>query len=207
LETFVSKLIIYGVPASRTIRALWMAHELGIPYENVPIGFNDGSNKTPDYLAINANGRIPAIKDGGFILWESMAINLYLAKKHDKGLAPKTLAEEAQTWQWCFWAMTEVEKQLITWAFNTLVYAPDKRDAKLAAQMLTELEKPLQVIDAHLKQSPYLVGNRFTVADLNVAAVMFRATKLDLGKLPNLKRWLDACFGRPAAISAFKLRE
>ena len=203
----MSRLIIYGMPASRAIRTLWMAHELGIPYENVPVGIADGGTKKAHYLAVNPNGRIPAINDGGFVLFESMAINHYLAKKHDKGLAPKTLAEEAQTLQWCFWAMTEVEKPLITWAFNTLVYAPEQRDAKLAAQALADLEKPLNVIDAHLKRTPHLIGSGFTVADLNVAAVMFRATKLDLAKLPNLKRWLETCLGRPAAKSAFKLRE
>ena len=83
----MSNLKIYGVPLSRAYRALWMANELGLDYENVPIHFADGSAKTPEYLAVNPNGRIPAIDDNGFKLWESMAINLYLAKKHGSGLS------------------------------------------------------------------------------------------------------------------------
>ena len=106
----MSDLKIYGVPLSRAYRALWMANELGLDYENVPIHFADGSAKTPDYLAVNPNGRIPAIDDNGFKLWESMAINLYLAKKHGSGLLPKTMENEAHAIQWSFWAMTEVEK-------------------------------------------------------------------------------------------------
>ena len=103
----MSKLKIYGVPQSRAYRTLWMANELGLDYENIPIHFADGSAKTPEYLAVNPNGRIPAIDDNGFKLWESMAINLYLAKKHASGLSPKTMEDEAQAIQWSFWAITE----------------------------------------------------------------------------------------------------
>jgi glutathione S-transferase len=89
------------VPLSRAYRALWMANELGLDYENVPINVADGSAKTPKYLAVNPNGRIPAIDDNGFKLWESMAINLYLAKKHGV-LLPKTMEGAAEAIQWSF---------------------------------------------------------------------------------------------------------
>ena len=77
----MSNLKIYGVPLSRAYRALWMANELGLDYENVPIHFADGSAKTPEYLAVNPNGRIPAIDDNGFKLWGSMAINLSISPR------------------------------------------------------------------------------------------------------------------------------
>src|SRR3984893_17585104 len=73
---------IYGIPRSRAFRTVWMAKELGLDYENVPIGTGGEESRTPQFLAINPNGHIPAIDDDGFIVWESMAINLYLAKKH-----------------------------------------------------------------------------------------------------------------------------
>ena len=106
----MSRLKIYGIPMSRAFRVLWMANELGLDYENVPIHFADSSSKTPEYLAINPNGKIPAIEDGGLKLWESMAINLYLAKKHDKGLWLNSPETEAQATQWSVWVMAEVEK-------------------------------------------------------------------------------------------------
>ena len=70
---------IYGIPRSRAFRTLWMAKELGLEYENIPIDTQGGS-RAPDFLKINPNGHIPAIDDDGFVLCESMAINLYLAK-------------------------------------------------------------------------------------------------------------------------------
>ena len=75
---------IYGVALSRAGRTLWLAEELGLPYEHVKTTFTGGT-RTPEYLKINPNGRIPAIDEDGFTLWESMAINLYLAKKHGAG--------------------------------------------------------------------------------------------------------------------------
>ena len=75
---------IYGIARSRAFRTLWMAKELGLDYENVEIDFATGETRAPEYLAINPNGHVPAIDDDGFMLWESMAINLYLAKKHGK---------------------------------------------------------------------------------------------------------------------------
>src|SRR6266702_4324790 len=92
----MSNLKVYGVPGSRAYRVLWMVNELGLDYEHVPVHFGDGSARTPEYLAVNPNARIPAIDDAGFKLWESMARNLYLAKKHDKGFWPKTLEGEQQ---------------------------------------------------------------------------------------------------------------
>jgi glutathione S-transferase len=89
---------IYGIPRSRAFRTLWMAKELGLDYENIPIDTQGGS-WAPDYLKINPNGHVPAIDDDGFVLWESMAINLYLAKKHARGsLYPIRFEDEALTW-------------------------------------------------------------------------------------------------------------
>src|SRR6202040_1603837 len=99
---------IYGIPRSRAFRTMWMAKELGLDYENIPIDFANDGTRTPEYLAINPNGHVPAIDDDGFILWESMAINLYLAKKYGGGdLYPVLFEDEARTWQWSFWGMTE----------------------------------------------------------------------------------------------------
>ena len=104
---------IYGHPGSRAARPLWVCRELGLQYEHVPTHFADGGTKSSEFLAINPAGRIPAIDDDGFRLAESMAINIYLAKKHGGELAPKSLEDEARMLQWSFWAMTEVEKSML----------------------------------------------------------------------------------------------
>jgi hypothetical protein len=87
--------------------------------------------KTPEYLAVNPNGRIPAIDDNGFKLWESMTINLYLAKKHGSRLLPKTREDEAQAIQWSFWVMTEVEKPALAVLLHRFFLPEDERDSSL----------------------------------------------------------------------------
>src|SRR5919201_5878051 len=135
---------IYGVARSRAARVLWMAKELGLDYEHVKVDFATGETRTPAHLALNPNGHIPVIEDDGFVLWESMAINLYLAKKYSLGrLYPTGLQDEARAWQWSFWGMTEVERPVLTALFNRALYPEDKRDAKLADESERQLAAPL----------------------------------------------------------------
>jgi glutathione S-transferase len=199
---------IYGIPRSRAFRTLWMAKELGLDYENTPIG-TQGDSRTPDYLKINPNGHIPAIDDDGFVLWESMAINLYLAKKHARGsLYPIRFEEEALTWQWSFWGMTEVERPVLTALFHRVLYPEDKRDTKLADQSEHELGRPLMVLDAAVANQPYLLGEHFTVADLNVASILSwaRPARIDLSHVPKMADWFKRCSERPAARAARDLQ-
>jgi glutathione S-transferase len=200
----MNNLKIYGVPLSRAYRALWMANELGLDYENVPINFADGSAKTPEYLAVNPNGRIPAIDDNGFKLWESMAINLYLAKKHGSVLLPKAMEGEAETIQWSFWVMTEVEKPALTVLLHRFFLPKNKRDSKLADEAEHQLQKPLSVLDQRLATTGYLIGETFTVADLNVASVLswVRIGFVALSGFPHVDQWLAGCLKRPAAVRA-----
>lgn len=200
---------IYGIPRSRAFRTMWLAKELGLDYENVPINFADGGTRTPEYLRVNPNGHVPAIDDDGFVLWESMAINLYLAKKHSAGsLYPVRLEDEARAWQWSFWGMTEVERPVLTAMFNRALLPEDKRDAALADQCERELGPPLRVLDQAVAASPYLLGEHFTVADLNVASILSwaRPARIDFGAVPKAADWLKRCAERPAARAARDLQ-
>jgi len=124
---------IYGVARSRAFRVLWMAKELGLDYEHVKVDFATGETRAPAHLALNPNGHVPVIDDDGFVLWESMAINLYLAKKYGAGgLYPTRLGDEARAWQWSFWGMTEVERSVLTALMHRAVHPADKRDAAAA---------------------------------------------------------------------------
>lgn len=202
----MADLKIYGIAASRAFRVLWTAKEIGVPYEHVLIGF-DGSNKTPEYLKVNPQGKVPTIQDGGFTLWESLAITIYLAKKYGKGLAPATLEDEARTLQWSFFAGTELDKPILDWARNAILQTPEKRDPAIAAAALKDLESKLATLEMALAGRPYLLGQSFTVADLNVASVMYRLLWGDLSKTPLVKAWLDRCYDRPAAKETRKMRE
>ena len=203
----MSKLRIYGIARTRAFRALWVAKELGLDYEHLPVEIGDAGARTPEFLAINPNGRLPVIVDGGFVLFESLAITLYLAKKHGAGsLYPATLEGEAKTWQWSLWAVTEVDRGVNIWSLHAVRLPPAERDAARLAEALKVLVAPFKVLDAAVAKQPFLLGDDFTVADLNVAAVISRAIEMDLSATPNLKAWLTRCLGRPAAREALALK-
>src|SRR5207245_6857141 len=177
----------YGVARSRAFRTLWMAKELGLDYEHLKVDFASGETRTPGHLALNPNGHVPVIEDDGFVLWESMAINLYLGKKYGADtLYPTRLEDEARAWQWSFWGMTEVERPVLTAMFHPALLPEDKRDAALADQCERELGRPLMVLDQAVANQPYLLGEHFTVADLNVASILAwaRPARIDFSHVP-----------------------
>jgi len=100
---------IYGIPRSRALRTLWVAHELGIPYELVEVKPGAEGSRKAEHLRRNPNGQVPYIDDEGLILWESFAINLYLAKKHGGALGPADVTEDGQMTMWSMWAVNEIE--------------------------------------------------------------------------------------------------
>ncbi len=203
----MSGLKIYGIARTRAFRALWMAKELDLDYEHDPVEIGDAGARTPEFLAINPNGRLPVIVDDGFVLFESLAITLYLAKKHSLGrLYPGTLEGEARAWQWSLWAVTEVDRGVNIWSLHAVRLPPAEQDLAKRAEALKVLVAPFRVLDAAVAAQPYLLGPEFTVADLNVVAVISRAIEMDLGAVPNLKAWLTRCLDRPAARAALALK-
>ena len=206
----MSALRIYGVARTRAFRAIWMAEELGLSYEHFPIEIGGGAGggaRSPEFLALNPNGRLPFVVDDGFVLAESLAITLYLAKRHATGtLYPVGLEDEAKAWQWSFWAIAEVDRGVNIWSLHAVRLPPDERKAGLREEALKVIDAPFKVLDAAVAKEPYLLGGEFTVADLNVAAVICRAIDMDLGWVPNLKAWLTRCLDRPAARKALALK-
>jgi glutathione S-transferase len=198
---------IHGSARSRTIRTLWMAGELNLPYEHDDLLPRSPGTRTAEFLALSANGALPVIEEDGFALSESMAINLYLAKKHGKELYPATPEAEALAWQWSFWTVDRIDRQLVTYANHAFVLPEAQRSAASAEAAWSEIEPALGVLDGRLARSSWLVGDGFTVADLNVAAAMYRGLFMDLAKWPDVKDWLARCWDRPAAKAARAMRE
>ncbi len=199
-------LTVYGVNRSRALRPLWLLKELNQPYEQVGVNWADKSCKGGDYLSINPNAKIPALKDGDLVLFESFAITLYLAKKFPSDLGPKDLAEDAQMTMWSLWAANEIEKACVNLLFISMAPA-DQRDAGLITKHLGTLAEPLAVLEAHLAaHGGFLVGGRFTVADLNVSSVIswLHGTPQAFEGKPALIAWRDACLKRPAFKAVIK---
>ncbi len=200
-------LTIYGVYRSRASRNIWLANELGLPFKHVPviqknrlkdpIAADVLHTRSPEFLKVNPNGHIPSIDDAGVILHESLAINLYLAKKHGGPLAPATPVEDGQMTMWALWAATEVEPYALSLLQNGVT------EATLAA-----LRGPFAVLDQALA-SGFLVGGRFTVADINTAEIVRYAQVAPalFDAAPKVKAWLAACPARPAFRKMWEARD
>lgn len=193
---------VYGVAVSRAFRTYWMLEELGLEYQRVPLHFTGDDLGQPEYRALNPNGRIPTLTDDKFVIWESMAINSYLAEKYDRGhgLWPDSIESRALANQWSHWVMSEVESALLGYLMHKRVLPEEKRDPVKVARNQGLLRQPFSVLDAALADRDYLVDGRFTLADLNVAAVIgwAKPARYDLKPYPNLSAWLKRCLDRPA---------
>ena len=193
-------LTIYGSPRSRTLRVLWMAAELGLDFELIPLEWDDPALKTPDYLAVNPAGRVPAIDDGGFRLSESLAINLYLARKAGSPLYPATLEGEARAWSWTQWAIFDLEAPLDNLRRHRLLLPEPEREPAVIAEALRRIVPALELLERTLAEREWLSGEAFGVADLNVACVLSpsRTEWLDLEPHAAVRAWLGRCQARPA---------
>jgi glutathione S-transferase len=195
---------IYGTAASRAARPLWVARELGLVYEHIPVHYLGGGTRTAEFLAINPNGHIPVVDDDGVLVWESMACTLYLAERFKGGgaslLAAENHAEQGEILRWSFWVVTECEKDALTILMHRVVMPKDRRKPELADEAEHRLLAPLLVLNQHLQTRSYLAAERFTVADVCVASVLAwaqGATGL-MAQCPQVDEWLRRCLARPA---------
>jgi glutathione S-transferase len=183
---------LYGNPRSRAMRCLWMLEETGQPYQLIEKSTRADDLQTPEYLRLNPNARIPTLVD--------MAINIYLVQKYDGPLHFDKPAVLGLAAQWSFWAMLEMEGLLLDLLQHRAMLPEFARDASHAERDELLLRKPLSVLNQKLAGREYLVGDSFTVADLNVASILAwgKMARLELSDHPEVRRWLDGCLQRPA---------
>ncbi len=208
-------LTIYGVYRSRASRNYWMANELGISFKSIPVmqahrldePLAPGApinTMSPEFLAINPMGLIPSITDGDFVMHESLAINLYLARKHGGPLAGQTAEEDGLLSMWTIFAATELEPHSIrlVQTYDRGEQGTDAGKATIAVACRL-LKRPLDVLEKHLSANGHFVGDRFTVADLNVAEVLrYAQSEAALfDARPALDAWIKRCHARPAYLA------
>jgi glutathione S-transferase len=191
---------LYGNPKSRATRCLWMLEEIGEPYQLIEKSTRPEDLQSANYLRLNPNGRIPTLVDRDVVLWESMAINLYLAQKYNGPMHCADAEELGLAAQWSFWAMLEMEHPLLDLLMHRALLPESVRDPSHAERDELLLRKPLGVLNAALAGREYLSGGRFSVADLNVASILVwgKIARLGLSSHPQIKGWLDKCLARPA---------
>lgn len=203
---------LYGVFRSRASRPIWLLYELDAPFEHVPViqayrlpqaSAPDAPLNTasPEFLKVNPQGQIPAWVEGDLVLTESLSITNHIARTRGGELGPQNPAEQALIDQWTLLAVTAIE----TPALEILTIqgaGGDKTPEGQAAIAINaeKLRRPLRRLEAHLAAHPHLVGDRFTVADLNLAECLRYAQGHPtlLGEFPAVKAWLERCQARPA---------
>ena len=179
---------LYGEPRSRAFRCVWMLEELGLEFEWIPTSFSNGESRAADFLAINPNGKVPVLVDGDTTVWESLAINHYLADTYDGGLKPCGSREVGEAYRWSFWAMGE---------FEGPADAAARRSAVLEDGWATPA---LTVLDEALADRAWLLGDRFSVADVNVSVMLVRPAIAAVGleDFSRVSAWWGRCVARPA---------
>lgn len=200
---------LHGTALSRSSRCLWMLEELGVPYEHIPVRVGPEGTASPAFLAMNPNGRIPVLEDGDLRVWESFAVNLHLAERVETPLGPRDAAERAQITMWTIWATTEFEPDAHTAYEHTITWPEERRDPAEVQAALTRLERPLTALARSLETGGgHLVGGRFTVAELNIAAVAhyLRGVPDALTPYPAVAAWYARVTARPGFQTMLELR-
>jgi len=194
---------VFGAPPNRTHRVLWMLREGDIDYELVRLHSEEEIAASADLARYNPNRKVPTLVDGDVAVWDSLAINLYLSDRYDL-LRPEGPAGVAHAVQWSLFAQTDLDPPLLAVAKGS-VASEAERDVAAERRAREALARPLAALDRVLDDRDQLVGTTFSVADLNVAAVLVVAVPIgiDLGPYPHLHAWLRSCLGRPAAREVF----
>lgn len=205
-------LVIHGVTRSRASRIVWLCYELGLAFKQIPViqAYRLPDPDAPDaplnthspaFLALSPAGAVPVLQDGDLLLNESMACTLHLAQKAGGPIGPEDASEAALMMQWSFYAVASIEADALTILF---LHKPGQEqageDVAIVAHAAERLIRPLRVLESRLSTHAYLVGDRFTVADLNMAEVLRYAQGHHelMDQFPATRGWLDACQARPA---------
>lgn len=195
---------VYFAPRSRAVRTVWLLEEIDQPYELIKFTLGQKEMRGPEYTAINPNGRVPTLVDGGVIISESTAIAQYLGAKFASHLTP-TLAESnfPEYLQWLHYGEGIIMPPINNYVVETILLPPERRNEQLAMRSLKLLNRTLIAAEQHMEGKQYLAG-QFTIADTITghAIIMARRLGADFAILPNLTSYADRLEARPAFQAA-----
>ncbi|MEZ4300474.1 MAG: glutathione S-transferase family protein, partial [Polyangiaceae bacterium] len=178
---------------TRATRPRWLLEQLGEPYELVNVDLQKGEHKQLPYLRIHPLGRVPALVDGDTVIFESIAICMYLADKYpEKKLAPAVgTPERGQYYQWMLFAASELEPPLVEYANHTQFLPAEKRNPEIAAAAKEKVLAAIKVVEHAMLGKMYLVAERLSAVDMVVGSLMRWAETMKLLEgAPDLASWL-----------------
>lgn len=184
---------------------MWVCDELSIPYEQTDIGGPYGGNDRPEYRARNPNGLVPTIVDGDFVLWESNAIVRYLCAKHSMGtLCPTDPQQRALAEQWMDWKLSSIVPMITPIFIGYVRTKPEDRDMRAIERSIKWGIQLWSLLDRHLANCPYLLGDNFTMADIPFGPQLHRWLLLvkenERPAMPNLQSWYQRFTQRPVFV-------
>lgn len=193
---------IWGRLSSINVRkVVWAAQELHLDFQRTEAGGLFGLVKEPEYMALNPNSLVPVIQDEDFVLWESNVIVRYLCAKHSSGqMYPADLRERFDAERWMDWQQTTLNPASRP-GFIQLIRTPaDQRNDVVLSESNAAVEKLMERLDSHLAQRSFMVGNRFSMADIPVACEVHRWFGLPQTRMarPHVERWYQTLLARPA---------
>ena len=200
---------IWGRISSINVKkVVWAAQELSLNFDRHEAGGVHGVVKTPAYVALNPNSQIPVMEDADYVLWESNVITRYLCAKHSPGnLYPTDLQERFDAERWMEWQQTMVNPASRNGFWHLIRLPADQRDPALIAQSNAAVELLMAMLDAHLATHSFMVGERFTMADIPLGCEVQRWFSLPQTRerRPNIERWFATLLARPAAAGVLDL--
>jgi glutathione S-transferase len=203
-------LVYYYSPMSSAVRVTWAIEELSVPCERVLVDFRKGDTKAPEFLKLNPNGKVPLLVVDGRSIFESMAILVHLGETYGvaKGLYPAPGVERAECLKWIAWASASLLEPIQRYVLNTSERVPaEQRNAKAGEVARADLESMLTILDEAVAGGSFLVGDRFTLADLAVCGFLpyLRFMQYDVSPHASTKTWSERCLSRPAAQRAHQM--
>lgn len=183
-------------------KVMWLIGELNLAHQHIPAGGSFGVKDTPAFLAMNPHGRIPLIKDGDTMVWESHAILRYLAAVYGKPwLWSEDPAARSQVDRWMDWAQCSLQTAFIDGVFWGKYRTPPAQQDKPAVEKnIQRCTQHFRLLDRHLSDRDFLAGDQFSLADIPAATNLYRYFEMDLERpsVPHVEAWYRRLQERPA---------
>lgn len=199
----------YYSPMTSSTRVHWALEELEIPYEKIKVDLGAGQQRSPEFLALNPNGKVPTLVIDGEPIFESLAMLLYLGETWGvpRGLFPPPGLVRARAYKWLSWAQATLAEAVSRLLRNTSERFPaEERNAAAGATAKADLQALLLIVERELGDRPYLLGDEFTFADLAIVGFLPFLARLgvDLAPTPRVQAWLGRAMARPALARAMQ---
>ena len=199
----------YYAPMSSAVRVHWALEELGVDYRKVRLDLAKGEQRAPELLAINPNGKVPALVDGGAKLFESLAILIHLGERYgvSRGLWPEPDSDaRAEALSWIVWGSVQLGDCALDHALHAndelkFAFPKDKRVPHIVASSRQMWDRSVAILEARLQTRDFTLGDSFTLVDVanaSMTALGAYMGKLPLDAAPRVQAWLQRCIARPA---------